>query len=97
MRSTRECTIFWSAFYFTGGANKKTHFNSHVLASLAPTTAMVSLKLKRKATASEQAHLRPSLHTMHTERLAASTHNPYQGGIYISKIIEKPTILFCST
>jgi len=60
---------------------KKTHFNSHVLASLAPTTAMVSLKLKRKATASEQAHSRPSLHTMPTERLAASTHNPYQGGI----------------
>jgi len=34
-------------------------------------SAIASLKLKRKATASEQGHSRPSLHAMPPERLAA--------------------------
>jgi len=34
-------------------------------------SAIASLKLKRKATASEQDHSRPSLHAMPPERLAA--------------------------
>jgi len=41
-------------------------------------SAIASLKLKRKATASEQDHSRPSLHAMSPVRLAASTHNLYK-------------------